>query len=139
MPRTAGNGRADRRQLPLSEQQPGYSEGTALCRRRFPAGGREAAKKAERSDILRVSEGSLISGQDVNEVTDSGVIQSRCRAYVTRSNMLSLAVLCGLACIVEVKSTIQEMVAEGMAFVIFLGYFILSPVFAVRFSSVIFP
>jgi hypothetical protein len=45
VPRTAGNGRADRRQLPLSEQQPGYREGTARCRRRFPAGGREAEKK----------------------------------------------------------------------------------------------
>jgi hypothetical protein len=39
--------------LPLQTKRPGYSEGTALCIGRFPASGREAAKKAERSDILR--------------------------------------------------------------------------------------
>jgi hypothetical protein len=38
--------------LPLQAKRPGYSEGTALCIGRFPAGGREAAKKAERSDFI---------------------------------------------------------------------------------------
>lgn len=52
--------------------------------------------------------------------------------------MLSLAVLCGLACILKVKGTIQGVVLGGMAFAIFFLYFILNPVFAVRFSSVIF-
>ncbi|WP_272848580.1 hypothetical protein [Pantoea ananatis] len=52
--------------------------------------------------------------------------------------LLTLAVLCGLASIVKVKHTMQGMMAGGMAFALLFGYFILSPVFAVRFSSVIF-
>ncbi|OWS75208.1 hypothetical protein CBW22_13105 [Pantoea sp. VS1] len=39
----------------LQAKRPGYREGTALCICRFPARGREAAKEAERSDILIVN------------------------------------------------------------------------------------
>jgi len=47
-----GTGEHDERQRPLTAKRPGYREGTALCIGRFPAGEREAAKKAERSDFI---------------------------------------------------------------------------------------
>ncbi|RRW69223.1 hypothetical protein EGJ48_18050 [Pantoea dispersa] len=43
-----GTGEQSERQRPLTEKRPGYRKGTALCLCRFPASGREAAKKAER-------------------------------------------------------------------------------------------
>ncbi|WP_205954682.1 MULTISPECIES: hypothetical protein [Pantoea] len=41
----------------MSEKQPGYREGTARCRRRFPASGREAAVKRSGATYLWLSEG----------------------------------------------------------------------------------
>jgi len=47
--------------LRLSEKQPGYREGTALSRRRFPADGREAAKKQSEAKSF-IAEAQEISG-----------------------------------------------------------------------------
>lgn len=52
--------------------------------------------------------------------------------------LLSLAVLSGLTFILKEKHTIPGVVPGGVAFAIFLAHFILSAIFAVRFSSVIF-
>jgi len=52
--------------------------------------------------------------------------------------LLSLAVLSGLTFILKEKHTIPGVVLGGVAFAIFLAHFILSAIFAVRFSSVIF-
>ncbi|WP_181134773.1 hypothetical protein [Pantoea ananatis] len=45
----------------MSEQQPGYSEGTARCRRRFPARGREAAKEQSEATSF-IAEAQKVSG-----------------------------------------------------------------------------
>ncbi|WP_324022026.1 hypothetical protein [Pantoea sp. JZ29] len=52
--------------------------------------------------------------------------------------LLSLAVLSGLTFILKEKHIIPGVVPGGVAFAIFLPHFILSAIFAVRFSSVIF-
>ncbi|WRH15863.1 hypothetical protein GC087_25145 (plasmid) [Pantoea sp. JZ2] len=42
--------------LPLQAKRPGYSEGTALCIGRFPAGGRKPAKKRSEATSLFLTE-----------------------------------------------------------------------------------
>ena len=52
--------------------------------------------------------------------------------------LLSLAVLSGLTFILREKHSFAGALFGGLAFAIFLAHFILSAIFAVRFSSVIF-
>ncbi|MCW1975619.1 UNVERIFIED_ORG: hypothetical protein FHW05_004529 [Pantoea agglomerans] len=52
--------------------------------------------------------------------------------------LLSLAVLSGLTFILKEKHSFLGVLLGGIAFAIFLAHFILSAIFAVRFSSVIF-